>query len=796
MDVFSKKNGFTLVELLGVIVIIGILSAMAITGVTRLIDKTKNVSDDTLKDTARMAAESYMQANKDEMPKSIGETTDLKIKTLINSNYIKEFKNSKKQDCTDNSYVKVYKQSKNKYVYTPYIYCGDSQTITNSGSDPKIDIKVQDNTTKFVIVITKNKDHNLNGYSFTLSTITKDSSNNNVTTEVYNSGSIQINNKKNFSKEYDISNYIDVTTANAIKIDALAYNDVGERTTDSITVSYTDKTPPTCTIESIYPPIGDNQWIGKDDYKNGIKRKVVAKCSDAESGCKRATFTSTWPKKNAKSVTTAKISVYDNAGNEGICDTTNINVDTVSPSATLKAKSGNTIVTKKDHVVNDKTPSDTIKVDDYKNLSSNWMNKTNYPNGVTYEVTATDDFLDSWTWEVNASGQSNVDEKAISSTNADGKTGNFTNSKTINVGFTGEGKRYGVLTIKDKAGNKVTYKIYANIDKTDPTCLSSYSEPSNYNGSWTNKNITLVGKCSDSGSGCESNAKKTITTDTNGNISPGTVSDKAGNTVSCGSKLVKIDKVKPVIEKITITGTKASLISKNTSGTIKYTDVYVYNNEGSMPYYYATANDSNSGIANYSWNCTSDDENVAKVLPDNSDNRKMNISIKATQDIINNIKFYKENHAKISCTVTVKDKAGNITSSTLQDNFGNGWIAYNLNSPNDKWYFVAGNKLIKGWAYIYWGLWDHYNWYYFDETGLMLVGWQKLTYNGGPAYWYFFYPTYNVGYFTSWEHTAENNYAGGAMIYGGYAVRAKDGVKYYFDNSGHCTNDNYECKWW
>ena len=44
---------------------------------------------------------------------------------------------------------------------------------------------------------------------------------------------------------------------------------------------------------------------------------------------------------------------------------------------------------------------------------------------------------------------------------------------TIYVRFLTEGMRYGVLTIYDKAGNKVEIKIAANIDRTAPPVPNS-----------------------------------------------------------------------------------------------------------------------------------------------------------------------------------------------------------------------------------------------------------------------------------------------------------------------------------
>ena len=50
-----------MIELLGVIVIIGILSSLAIVSVSRLINNAKNSSDDSLANTLKMASQSYME---------------------------------------------------------------------------------------------------------------------------------------------------------------------------------------------------------------------------------------------------------------------------------------------------------------------------------------------------------------------------------------------------------------------------------------------------------------------------------------------------------------------------------------------------------------------------------------------------------------------------------------------------------------------------------------------------------------------------------------------------------------
>ena len=102
--------------------------------------------------------------------------------------------------------------------------------------------------------------------------------------------------------------------------------------------------------------------------------------------------------------------------------------------------------------------------------------------------------------------------------------------------------------IKDNAGNVTICSKTANVfvDKTPPTCISSGGSAS-----WTNKDITLTGNCSDEGgSGCKDNVIRTISSDTNSTTeSPGTVYDNAGNAKECPSdRTVMIDKTPPKCE--------------------------------------------------------------------------------------------------------------------------------------------------------------------------------------------------------------------------------------------------------
>ncbi len=121
--------------------------------------------------------------------------------------------------------------------------------------------------------------------------------------------------------------------------------------------------------------------------------------------------------------------------------------------------------------------------------------------------------------------------------------GNYIGVTDGNLTLNTEGKHQLKLVLYDNEGHSciATSEEYY-IDKTAPTCESSGGSTS-----WTSKNVTLKGKCKDSGSGCVDDASKPYKDSGEWfNQSPGTVTDKVGNTTTCpANQTVRIDKSDP-----------------------------------------------------------------------------------------------------------------------------------------------------------------------------------------------------------------------------------------------------------
>lgn len=71
-----KFRGFTLVELLTVIIILGILSVIVISSLRGLIEKSRKENLESSRNTLIMATKSYMQDNTESLPKDIGSVVE------------------------------------------------------------------------------------------------------------------------------------------------------------------------------------------------------------------------------------------------------------------------------------------------------------------------------------------------------------------------------------------------------------------------------------------------------------------------------------------------------------------------------------------------------------------------------------------------------------------------------------------------------------------------------------------------------------------------------------------------
>ena len=489
----NNRRGFSLIELLAVIVILGILMSITIYSVSKIIEKSRTEKNNQEVKTATLAAKSYIQSNREKAPKSIGESKIITLTELKNSKYLTEnVVNSDGKSCMSKSYIEVTKTGKTTYDYKPHIYCGSEVPPPGEEIDPPVllnDIEFSAsndvNTASFSFTIlgsATDSDMEISSYSYTISTKTEGQTN---FQEVYNSGVKNGENRTSIEINEKIKKYVNLTGTTSIKITVLARNRIGgslEKSADTGTGEYSDYqdgTAPFCEAGSAsilqQQQASPGQWFNRDDYERTKRGKSIqVKCNDGSgSGCIRDVFSQTWPNNQVVNGTQpyiygakyAWIYIKDNAGNDGTVtnslpnnwndsrDVNNrndssgdyrclvrVNVDILEPEVTLTVKaksSGATLKTVTVGGLNNgerRATETTIDFNQY-GLSTGydgnqWFNKSNSGGGPLIHFSAKDNIeLDSWTWETNIGG---VQSKTTYSANERKVTTSGADSRSAN----------------------------------------------------------------------------------------------------------------------------------------------------------------------------------------------------------------------------------------------------------------------------------------------------------------------------------------------------------------------------
>jgi prepilin-type N-terminal cleavage/methylation domain-containing protein len=121
----KKSRGFTLVELLAVIVILAVILVIAIPNVMKVIDKAKLDAYKRNESMLISAGRNYVASYAENIPVSIGSTTKVNISDLQTKDLLKDIKDPK-SNTSCSGYVLITKISNSEYNYSPYIDCGTS----------------------------------------------------------------------------------------------------------------------------------------------------------------------------------------------------------------------------------------------------------------------------------------------------------------------------------------------------------------------------------------------------------------------------------------------------------------------------------------------------------------------------------------------------------------------------------------------------------------------------------------------------------------------------------------------
>ena len=509
-----RKKGFTMVELLAVIVILGILSIISIAAIQGVISKARIEYYKTQKNNMVMAAQSYLNTNKNLNPKVSGQVVKISLDTLINNKFIDQVVDYNKKDCkAEESYVQVNKYKDEIYYYS-YLVCpdySDKESSTNKG--PDITFTPDSGSKKVKVNISGGEDASLDPKEIPIISYQYEVFSNGIS--VNKSNVIDVDKKNSLDFNISVKKYMYTD----IKIVVSAINLYGISNTSSYSNSSGDD------FHDTGEPYCDTRVGDSTVWKSGT-RTITVNCKDDESGCKKSSYT----KEFKGDMKTGTIDLYDNEGTNGTCDV-NVYLDNSYPTLVVKVYKRNSSGNKTGSAIHtitadNSSPSKSLTID--SNTVNGWLNNSKYPYGVYIEASYND--ISSikkleWKWNDKNLTSSSSNAKTIPDGNVITETPN-TESGNYSFSISEEGWRYGVISVTDSVNHTSKIEIIAPIDRTPPTKTTSGESTV-----WTKDNRTIKITCNDNVSGCDNALGDQVFSSTTTTKSY-TLKDKAGNSTN------------------------------------------------------------------------------------------------------------------------------------------------------------------------------------------------------------------------------------------------------------------------
>ena len=532
-----KKKGFTLVELLATIIILGLLVTIAYISVSSILNSGDDSYYESQENMLVLAGREYYADHRSELPKEIGDTSNVSLETLVEENYIEQITDKDGNDCdNDNSGVTVQKITEKDFQYYGTLICGAYQTNSDKAK-PAISFdpnkKSSENPITVTMKVTDNKE--VKSYRYV---ITKDGEeyqdsgyqtyNGDVTINLTELGLYKItgyaidssgNTSTRRSGQYSVHKGIDcsqVQISSSIK--------AGSITNQDISISY--KLPSNTYRVELSKRINGGEYESIGSYMGNTIPNVVL---------------------DTEGINQVKAVLYDKDGKSCTAATDEYTIDKTGPELNVisKKKTSSTDLTSDDDISN----LEDYTIDSWHNGYVVLRGSCSDNNGkctVSYKVTGastnTDGYVEGDTRNINASGTSEVVFRATD------EAGNVT-ERTYTVKL-------------DRTSPTLSVALKKKANSTDLGSSSNINSLSNYsNNSWYNGYVVLRGSCSDAESNCSISYQVTgASTNTDGFVNGTTrninaqgtskivyrATDEAGNSVT-KEYTVKLDRIKPVL---------------------------------------------------------------------------------------------------------------------------------------------------------------------------------------------------------------------------------------------------------